>query len=63
MLNLVSWPFVVVGVCDGGSFLSTVAGRAEMIIVMVEVVVVVGCSAASTACFHLEIGQNMPRPL
>ncbi len=36
------------------------AGRAETIMVMVEVVVVVGCSAASTAHFHLGFGQNIP---
>ena len=38
------------------------AGRAEMVMVMVKVVVVVGCFAASTACFLLRFGQNVPGP-
>jgi hypothetical protein len=31
--------------------------------VMMKVVVVVGCFAASTACFLLRFGQNIPGPL
>ncbi len=36
--------------------------EAETIRVMVKKVVVVGCFAASTACFLLKFGQNIPGP-
>jgi hypothetical protein len=60
--SLFFWPFMVVGGHNGGWFLLTVARRAEKIMVAVEVVVVVGCFAASTACLHLGFDQNMPNP-
>ncbi len=56
------WPFVVVGRCNGGWFLLTGARRAERIMVPVEVVVIVGCFAASTAHLHLEYDQIIPNP-
>jgi hypothetical protein len=57
-----SWAFVVV---EGGNecqFLPAVAGRTNAVMVTIKVVVVVGCFAASTACFLLKFGQNLPDP-
>jgi hypothetical protein len=54
------WPFIVVGVRDGGWTLLMAARRAEWIMVRMEVVVVVGCFAASTAHFHIGFDQNIP---
>jgi hypothetical protein len=45
-----------------GQFLQTVAGRTKAVMVTMKVVVVVGCSAASTACFLPKIGENIPDP-
>jgi hypothetical protein len=59
----VVWPFIVVERCNGGSFLLTVVGRAEEMMLAVEVVVVVGCFAASAAPLHLGFNQNIPNPL
>jgi hypothetical protein len=60
--GLFFWSFVVGG-HDGGWCLLMAARRAERIMVKIEVVVVVGCSAASTAHFHLGFDQNIPNPL
>jgi hypothetical protein len=61
--NLFSWAFVVVEGGDESQFLLAVAGRTEAVMVTMKVVVVVGCFAASTACFLLKFGQNIPDPL
>jgi hypothetical protein len=58
-----SWAFVIVGGCNEGQFLLAAAGRSEVLMVTMKVVVVVGCFAASTACFLLKFGQNIPDPL
>jgi hypothetical protein len=60
--NPSSWAFVVVGGCNEGQFLLAAAGRTEAVMVTMKVVVVVGCFAASTACFLLKFGQNIPDP-
>jgi hypothetical protein len=48
-----SWAFVIVEGCDEGKFLLAAAGRTKVVMVM-KVVVVVGCFAASTALFLLK---------
>jgi hypothetical protein len=52
--NLSSWAFLIVEGCNEGQFLPVAAGRTEAVMVMTKVVVVVGCFAASTACFLLK---------
>ncbi len=61
--NLFSWAFIVVKGGDEGQFLLAAAGRTKAVMVMMKVVVVVGCFAASTARFLLKFGQNIPDPL
>jgi hypothetical protein len=56
------WPFIVVERHDGGMFLLKLAGRAEEMMLAVEVMVVVGCFAASAAPLHLGFDQNIPNP-
>ncbi len=46
-----------------GQLLPAVAGRTKAVMVTMKVVVVVGCFAASTACFLLKFRQNIPDPL
>jgi hypothetical protein len=60
--NLSSLAFVVVGWCNEGQFLLAAAGRTEAVMVTMKVMVVVGCFAASTACFLLKLRQNIPDP-
>ncbi len=43
-------------------FLLKLAGRAEEMMLAVEVMVVVGCFAASAAPLHLGFDQNIPNP-
>ncbi len=45
-LHLFVWPFVVVGWCNGESFLSTAVGGDKEMMLAGEVVMVVGCFAA-----------------
>ncbi len=47
---------------NGGLFLLMAAGRAEEVMLADEVVVVVGCFAASTAHLHLDFDLNKPNP-
>jgi hypothetical protein len=56
------WLFVVVERYNGGLFLLMAAGRAEEVMLADEVVVVVGCFAASTAHLHLDFDLNKPNP-
>jgi hypothetical protein len=56
-----SWAFVVVEGSNEGQFLLAAAGRTKAFMVM-KVVVVVGCFAASTAPFLLKFQQNIPGP-
>jgi hypothetical protein len=60
--------FVLLAICRSweaqwGVFLSMAARRAKRIMAAVEVVVVVGCFAASTAHLHPDFDQNIPNPL
>ncbi len=54
--NSFSWAFVVVEGGVEGQFLPMAAGTTEAVMVTIKVVVVVGCFAASTACFLLKFG-------
>jgi hypothetical protein len=56
-----SWAFIVDEGCNEGQFLLAAAGRTKAVIVM-KVVVVVGCFAASPAPFLLKFQQNIPGP-
>jgi hypothetical protein len=59
---LFSWAFVVV---EGGiesQFLPAAAGRTKAVMATMKVVVIVGCFAASIACFLLKFGRNIPDP-
>ncbi len=58
-----TWAFVIVRGRNEGQFLLAAARRTEAVMVMMKVVVIVGCFAASTACFLLTFGWNMPDPL
>jgi hypothetical protein len=55
-----SWPFVIVEGGNESQFLPAAAGRTKAVMVTMKVVVVVGYFAASTACFLLKIGGNIP---
>jgi hypothetical protein len=59
--KLFSWAFVIVEGSNEGQFLPVAAGRIKAVMVM-KVVVVVGCFAASTAPFLLKFRQNIPSP-
>jgi hypothetical protein len=59
--KLFSWAFVVVEGSNEGQFLPAAAGRTEAVMVM-KVMVVAGCFAASTAPFLLKFQQNIPGP-
>jgi hypothetical protein len=59
--NSFSWAFIVVEGGDESQFIPAVAGRTKVMVVL-KVVVVVGCFAASTAFFLLKFGQNIPDP-
>jgi hypothetical protein len=59
--RLFSLAFVVVEGRNEGQFLPAAAGRTKAVMVM-KVVVVVGCFAASTAPFLQEFQQNIPGP-
>jgi hypothetical protein len=59
--KLFSWAFVVVEGGNDDQFLPAVGGRTNTVMVM-KVVVVVGCFAASTAPFLLKSQQNIPCP-
>jgi hypothetical protein len=56
-----SWAFVVVEGAMRVNFFLVAAGRKKAVMVM-KVVVVVGCFAASTAPFLLKFHQNIPGP-
>jgi hypothetical protein len=53
-----SWAFVIVEGGDEGQFLLVAAGRTKVVMVTMKVVVVVGCFAASTACFLLKFDKT-----
>jgi hypothetical protein len=56
-----SWALVIVEGSKEGQFLLAAAGRTKTVMVM-TVVAVVGCFAASTAPFLLKFQQNIPGP-
>ncbi len=56
------WEFAIVEGGNEGQFLLAAVGRTKAVMVMMKVVVVVGCFAASTTCFLLKFGQNKPDP-
>jgi hypothetical protein len=56
-----SWAFVIVEGRNEGQFLPVLAGWTKAVMVM-KVVVVVGCFAASTAPFLLKFQKNIPGP-
>jgi hypothetical protein len=62
ILKSISWAFIVVKGGNEGQILLAAAGRTKAVMVM-KVVVVVGCFAASTAPFLLKFQQNIPGPL
>jgi hypothetical protein len=59
--KLFSWAFVVVEGSNEGQFLPAAARRTKAVMVM-KVVAVVGCFAASISLFLLKSRQNIPGP-
>jgi hypothetical protein len=57
-----SWAFLLVEGCNEGQFLLAAVWRTKAVMVM-KVVVVVGCFAASTAPFLLKFQTDIPGPL
>jgi hypothetical protein len=60
--HLFVWPFDVVGRNNRGLFLLTAAGGTEETMLAGEVVVAVGCFAASAAPLHLGFDQDILNP-